>query len=239
MRIVSRTKALSKRLVRFYTGKSCKNGHLSERYSASGRCVECYKARQKRYKQSTNGKIVHRRGCERYSKTTKGKALKRKKDKKYKQSAKGRVSSRKYWKSNKGKAARRRANKKYQQTDKRKAVLKRYTQTDKGKSTSRRSAHARRARILNVKCVPFTYSETLQKFDLFENACAYCGSTSNLTEDHFMPISKGGPHRIENIIPACKSCNSSKRDIYPKSWFEYQTFYSRRRWNKIVKHTQY
>jgi 5-methylcytosine-specific restriction endonuclease McrA len=30
--------------------------------------------------------------------------------------------------------------------------------------------------------------------------------------DHVVPIARGGWHAIGNILPACFSCNSSKRD---------------------------
>lgn len=41
--------------------------------------------------------------------------------------------------------------------------------------------------------------------------CAYCGdSKAPLTQDHVVPISKGGPHTIENIVPACRRCNTAK-----------------------------
>ena len=31
-----------------------------------------------------------------------------------------------------------------------------------------------------------------------------------LTQDHVIPLSKGGQHIKENIVPACPSCNSKK-----------------------------
>lgn len=41
--------------------------------------------------------------------------------------------------------------------------------------------------------------------------CAYCGFYfNNLEQDHVIPLSKGGVHTFSNVVPACKSCNSSK-----------------------------
>lgn len=41
--------------------------------------------------------------------------------------------------------------------------------------------------------------------------CAYCGQKNKrLTQDHVMPLSKGGRHEVGNIVPACLGCNASK-----------------------------
>ena len=40
--------------------------------------------------------------------------------------------------------------------------------------------------------------------------CPYCGNESPLTEDHIVPLSKGGTCWITNLVGACRSCNSSK-----------------------------
>ncbi len=46
---------------------------------------------------------------------------------------------------------------------------------------------------------------------LFGHCCAYCGRRmKNLTQDHVIPISKGGWHFSGNIVPACQSCNARK-----------------------------
>ena len=31
--------------------------------------------------------------------------------------------------------------------------------------------------------------------------------------DHFIPISKGGTSDLENLVPACRTCNLTKRDF--------------------------
>lgn len=50
----------------------------------------------------------------------------------------------------------------------------------------------------------------------YRNHCAYCGKHSlRLTQDHVIPISKGGGHTAENVVPACRSCNSSKGNRQP------------------------
>ena len=46
----------------------------------------------------------------------------------------------------------------------------------------------------------------------FENKCAYCGCEEKLEIEHAIPINKKelGEHRLGNIIPSCKDCNSKK-----------------------------
>jgi 5-methylcytosine-specific restriction endonuclease McrA len=43
-----------------------------------------------------------------------------------------------------------------------------------------------------------------------DGCCAYCGVRDTLSEDHKLPLSRGGSDDIENIAPACKPCNFSK-----------------------------
>ncbi len=44
--------------------------------------------------------------------------------------------------------------------------------------------------------------------------CHYCGSMLELKTtfcvDHIVPRSGGGEHHIDNVVPACRSCNSAK-----------------------------
>lgn len=42
--------------------------------------------------------------------------------------------------------------------------------------------------------------------------CMYCGSKSQLTIDHVVPVSKGGKTTFENCVTACQPCNNKKND---------------------------
>ncbi len=44
----------------------------------------------------------------------------------------------------------------------------------------------------------------------FGHRCAYCLSPADLTEDHLVPLARGGSDFIENILPACRQCNEAK-----------------------------
>ena len=42
------------------------------------------------------------------------------------------------------------------------------------------------------------------------NNCLYCGGTTHLSVDHLIPRLKSGTDSADNLIPACRTCNSSK-----------------------------
>ncbi len=43
-------------------------------------------------------------------------------------------------------------------------------------------------------------------------SCAYCGVSGKMTQDHIIPISRGGSHIRDNVVPACLRCNQLKSD---------------------------
>jgi 5-methylcytosine-specific restriction endonuclease McrA len=49
-----------------------------------------------------------------------------------------------------------------------------------------------------------------------DHTCQYCGTRGNdLTLDHVVPRSRGGPTSWENVVACCRDCNASKRDRTP------------------------
>jgi 5-methylcytosine-specific restriction endonuclease McrA len=54
------------------------------------------------------------------------------------------------------------------------------------------------------------------------NRCAYCGATENLTVDHVIARNCGGALKDENnLIPACKPCNSARGDKGVRAFVAY------------------
>jgi len=61
--------------------------------------------------------------------------------------------------------------------------------------------------------MPISKSKRTAIFNKTGGKCAYCGCKINqytFTIDHVTPRSYGGTNAYENLLPACKSCNSSK-----------------------------
>lgn len=47
--------------------------------------------------------------------------------------------------------------------------------------------------------------------------CVYCGRVATAV-DHFWPTDRGGEDIVQNLMPACLSCNASKRASDPVEW---------------------
>lgn len=52
--------------------------------------------------------------------------------------------------------------------------------------------------------------------------CNYCGSTERLALDHIFPQKYGGQDNAENLIYACRTCNSSKGKKDLMEWMNYR-----------------
>lgn len=46
--------------------------------------------------------------------------------------------------------------------------------------------------------------------------CQYCGTQKDLTLDHIMPRARGGETNWNNLVTACKKCNSNKGNFTPE-----------------------
>lgn len=70
----------------------------------------------------------------------------------------------------------------------------------------------------------FTYIDYFFAYEDQEGRCAYCGQRlflnikNDIHVDHVIPLAKGGTNWPENIVLACKNCNSSKSDKLLSDW---------------------
>jgi hypothetical protein len=93
----------------------------------------------------------------------------------------------------------------------------------------RRRAKLRKAWTQDVSAAFIT-----ELFARFEGRCAYCRKKCKQEMDHFLPVYRGGTHVESNILPACKSCNCSKRDRDPEEWCRAQPWFTERRWRELL-----
>lgn len=80
-----------------------------------------------------------------------------------------------------------------------------------------------RARKAAATVTPFTPADLRadwEEHDLY--GCFYCGGpTEPLNIDHFYPLNPAdedaapGPHAVDNLVPACETCNKSKNNRDP------------------------
>lgn len=72
----------------------------------------------------------------------------------------------------------------------------------------------RRARLKLVSSMPISAELLGLKVAYWGGRCWMCGEPGSEI-DHVKPISKGGPHLLANLRPACRTCNLKKRDKWP------------------------
>lgn len=76
-------------------------------------------------------------------------------------------------------------------------------------------------RLLEYRRIPHQTRALSRKNILMRDhhTCQYCGNKSgagDLTLDHVLPRSRGGPGTWENLVAACRRCNNRKGDRLPE-----------------------
>jgi hypothetical protein len=186
-------------------------------------CKACKKTYARIYVKTPRGRAVMLAAQRRFSRSTKGQAHQyrhnrtekaRERQKRYRATEKCAIRLRRYYLTQKSKARYER----WRRSEKCKAARHRYRQTPKGRYQKVSNEHKRR--VLKGRSATLTMAEWQHILDLYKHCCAYCGrSDAILTQDHYVPLCKGGHHSAENVVPACKSCNSRKRDRLPSRLF--------------------
>lgn len=56
-----------------------------------------------------------------------------------------------------------------------------------------------------------TEQDWIDVMKILGTKCLKCGSEGQMTQDHIIPLSKGGIHHPSNLQPLCRSCNEIKQ----------------------------
>ncbi|MGV0848797.1 HNH endonuclease [Mycolicibacterium phlei] len=95
-----------------------------------------------------------------------------------------------------------------------------------------RSRKARAARRRQRRVAAVVNDLTPEQWAALKEAwqgCAYCGATDRpLQKDCVMAISRGGRYTVDNVVPACASCNTSKCNEEVTGWLRRKRLDERR-----------
>lgn len=86
-----------------------------------------------------------------------------------------------------------------------------------------RAARKRKRRMARVEhdLTPEQWAALLEAW----GRCAYCGAPdSALQRDCVLAISRGGRYTLDNVVPACRSCNASKCNDEVTGWMRRRRF---------------
>lgn len=214
----------------FHPRKDSKDGYRSQ-------CKSCRSEQGKMYSRSEHGRGVRRayqkseagKAAEkRFSRTDRGREAQRKSDAKYRTSEHGKKVREAYRKTEAAKNSRdkyrfsehgSKAIEEHRKSPQYKEALSRadrkYKQTEDGRAVCALKQQRRRARKRNATIAPIDEKKI---YALCNNQCVYCGSTEKLTLDHVVALANGGSHTEDNLVVACKSCNSSKGKKPLEEW---------------------
>ena len=105
-----------------------------------------------------------------------------------------------------------------------------YKKYMKAKCFSDKRRRAKKRQCLAV----LTMADFEEALNFFEHKDAYTGlPMEHITQDHIIPLSKGGSHIKWNVIPCDLKTNASKFNNVMETWYKKQPFFSEKRLAKI------
>jgi len=69
-------------------------------------------------------------------------------------------------------------------------------------------------------------------YEAWDCKCGYCGEDAT-SLDHIIPRFRSGSSNRNNLIPACRRCNTNKASSKMEEWYEQQEFFTQARMDRI------
>lgn len=203
MEIISRKEAIEQELPRYFTGKPCVNGHVSERFTKKCDCVECNNERNAEYRSISSNKEKARIRSKEWRDSVGS-------DANYASVLASRVknygSNANYWRDYNGRT---------KQYHNERTLKWCRDHPEKKRNLSRQ----RKAMIRNAEGNHTAYDVALileeQNF-----TCPYCNVdlANGYHVDHYIPLALGGSNWPDNLQCLCPTCNTSKGKKDPYEW---------------------
>lgn len=233
--IVTRSEAIKRGLLRYFTGKACKHGHYSERNINDSICSECTKIYQatSEYKHQ---KMIYSKAFEKTSERIAAQRA-RKSTKEYKEKSatymagpRGRAVKAKYRASEKGKVSQdtynnlqksRVARTAYRLSSEGKAQFELWRASPEGRAVILANNAKRRA-LHRDRTVLLTKAERWQIAKLYAEAIRLSAEHGEAYHvDHKTPLCRGGLHTVENLWVVPMLYNLSKKDMTVEEYEAY------------------
>lgn len=197
-------------LPRYNTGKPCKRGHLSDRWTVNGHCMECGRERSIAWRATEEGKEYDRA----YRNARLDHINPQRRIRYAKNAEAMRVASRARYAKNPERA---KATATLYYWKNREKVLKDVSLYQKANPHIKRVAFANRRARKKGSGGSFTKSQFLALLKLQKYKCAYCKTSirRKAQADHIMPLALGGSNDIKNIQGVCPTCNMTKKAKHP------------------------
>lgn len=219
--IITRKHARSNGLPKYFTGKPCKRGHISERFTSCKKCLQCNneKSSIRYYEKHAEVRAYHNK---RYADNPQ---LGASYTKKWRQQNPERVAelSKRWRKENPdlARASQKRYDAKF--PERRKAKDRAWTKNnpDKAKAKNHRRIALKRGAEGSYTADDIAKIRLAQK-----DRCAVCRTKlkGKGDVDHIHPLSKGGSNWPRNLQLLCVSCNAKKHTTDPIVFMQRQGF---------------
>jgi 5-methylcytosine-specific restriction endonuclease McrA len=206
--LVSRAEAKAAGLKRYFSGKPCPRGHISERYSTKGTCIACLRLEWERLYESNHTGLRERRSAA--TKAYREANLEASREKQ-------RIYSRKVYEARKPYMAAWLAANAEKVRDYRRARDAAMSEDQREK----RRVHVRNRRARKKgNGGKHTAAQIRDLLVRQRHKCPFCSANlrRGFHADHIMPLALGGSNDIGNIQLLCPTCNDSKGFSHPIAW---------------------
>ena len=69
-------------------------------------------------------------------------------------------------------------------------------------------------------------------YEAWDHKCGYCEELAT-SLDHVLPRFKSGSSNRNNLVPACRRCNTAKASTKMEEWYHQQEFFTQARMDRI------